>query len=130
MQQAITHDLILLGAGHAHVEVLRRAAMRPMPWVRITLVTREASTPYSGMLPSLLRGEAGFDDAHIDCARLAAAAGARVVVAAADSIDLAGRRIGFADRPSMGFDVLSINIGGLPVMPHGAGVPVKPIGQS
>lgn len=129
MQQAITHDLILLGAGHAHVEVLRRAAMRPMPWVRITLVTREASTPYSGMLPSLLRGEAGFDDAHIDCARLAAAAGARLVVAAADSIDLTGRRIGFADRPSMGFDVLSINIGGLPMMPHGAGVPVKPIGQ-
>ena len=131
MQQAttITHDLILLGAGHAHVEVLRRAAMRPIPGVRITLIAREANTPYSGMLPGLLRGEVDRDTAHIDCARLAAAAGARLVVAGADSIDLAGRRIGFADRPAIGFDLLSINIGGLPVMPDNGGIPVKPIGQ-
>jgi selenide,water dikinase len=131
MQQAtiVTHDVILLGAGHAHVEVLRRAAMRPIAGVRFTLIAREANTPYSGMLPSLLRGEADFAAAHIDCARLAAAAGARLVVAAADNIDLATRRVGFADRPAMGFDVLSINIGGLPVMPPGAWVPVKPIGQ-
>ncbi len=131
MQQAtpIIHDLILLGAGHAHVEVLRRAAMRPIPGVRITLIAREANTPYSGMLPGLLRGEADHDTAHIDCARLAAAAGARLVVAGAHSIDLASRRVCFTDRPAIGFDVLSINIGGLPMMPDNAGVPVKPIGQ-
>ena len=129
MQQAISHDLILLGAGHAHVEVLRRVAMHPIPGLRITLIAREVNTPYSGMLPSLLRGEADFAAAHIDCARLAAAAGARLVVAAAERIDLAARRVGFADRPAMGFDLLSINIGGIPVMPPGGGVPVKPIGQ-
>ena len=131
MQQAtpVTHDLILLGAGHAHVEVLRRAAMHPIPGVRITLIAREANTPYSGMLPGLLRGETDAQAAHIDCARLAAAAGARLVVAGADSIDLVGRRIGFADRPAIGFDLLSINIGGLPVMPDNGGIPVKPIGQ-
>src|SRR6185312_5129569 len=30
-------DILLLGAGHAHVEVLRRFAMRPEPGVRLIL---------------------------------------------------------------------------------------------
>ena len=131
MQQAvpIANDLVLLGAGHAHVEVLRRAALRPVPGLRITLIAREPHTPYSGMLPGLLRGAHSFDAAHIDCARIAAAAGARLLVAAADSIDLARRRIGFVDRPPVSFDLLSINVGGTPAMASGGGLPVKPIGQ-
>ena len=48
---------MLLGAGHAHVEVLRRFAMRPEPGVRLTLIGREPETPYSGMLPGLIRGD-------------------------------------------------------------------------
>ena len=53
----IATDLVLLGAGHAHVEVLRRFAMRPEPGVRLTLIGREPETPYSGMLPGLIRGD-------------------------------------------------------------------------
>ena len=53
----ITTDLVLLGAGHAHVEVLRRFAMRREPGLRVTIVSREPHTPYSGMLPGLIRGE-------------------------------------------------------------------------
>ena len=53
----IATDLILLGAGHAHVEVLRRFAMRPQPGVRLTLIGREPETPYTGMLPGLIRGD-------------------------------------------------------------------------
>ena len=53
----IATDLVLLGAGHAHVEVLRRFAMRPEPGVRLTLIGREPETPYTGMLPGLIRGD-------------------------------------------------------------------------
>jgi selenide,water dikinase len=42
-------DIVLLGAGHAHVEVLRRFATRPEPGVRLTLIGREPETPYSGI---------------------------------------------------------------------------------
>src|ERR1700735_5642564 len=77
----ITTDLVLLGAGHAHVEVLRRFAMRREPGVRLTLIGREPETPYSGMLPGLIRGEYTFDEAHIDLAPLAAGAGARLILA-------------------------------------------------
>ncbi len=122
-------DIVLLGAGHAHVEVLRRAAMQQMPGVRLTLVAREGFTPYSGMLPGLIRGEHDFDAAHLDCARLAAAAGARLILGEATAIDLARREVAVAGRPALGFDYLSVDVGGLPAMPEDGGIAVKPIGR-
>src|SRR6478735_7335968 len=83
----IATDLILLGAGHAHVEVLRRFAMRPQPGVRLTLIGREPETPYTGMLPGLIRGDYTFEQVHIDLAPLSAWAGARLILAEATDID-------------------------------------------
>src|ERR1700719_1304514 len=103
----IVTDLVLLGAGHAHVEVLRRFAMRPEPGVRLTLIGREPETPYTGMLPGLIRGDYSFDDAHIDLAPLAAAAGARLFLAEATNIDLVARRVAVGGRPDVPFDLLS-----------------------
>src|SRR6185312_13651136 len=125
----IVTDLVLLGAGHAHVEVLRRFAMRPEPGVRLTLVGREPETPYSGMLPGLIRGDYSFPQAHIDLAPLTVAAGARLIVAEATAIDLRDRNVEVAGRPPVPFDLLSIDVGGEPAMPRDAGVPVKPIGR-
>ena len=125
----IATDLVLLGAGHAHVEVLRRFAMRPEPGVRLTLIGREPETPYTGMLPGLIRGDYTFEQVHIDLAPLAASAGARLILTEATAIDLAERRVTVIGRPDMPFDLLSIDVGGEPAMPPGAGVPVKPIGQ-
>lgn len=125
----IATDLVLLGGGHAHVEVLRRFAMHPLPGLRVTIVAREPLTPYTGMLPAVIRGEIPAAAAHIDLARLAAAAGARLFMIEAQSLDLAKRRLLLADHPSLPFDLLSIDVGGIPAMPCGGGIPVKPIGR-
>ncbi len=127
--EPIGTDLVLLGAGHAHVEVLRRFAMRPEPGVRLTLIGREAETPYTGMLPGLIRGDYTFEQAHIDLAPLAAAAHARLILAEATAIDLAERQVAVTGRPTIPFDLLSIDVGGEPVMPSAGGEPVKPIGR-
>src|SRR5690348_1314024 len=84
-------EIVLLGAGHAHVEVLRRFAMRPDPTIHLTLIGREPETPYSGMLPGLIRGDYTFDQAHIDLAPLASMAQGRLIVAEAEAIDLESR---------------------------------------
>jgi selenide,water dikinase len=122
-------DIVLLGAGHAHVEVLRQAAMHPVPGLRITLIAREGHTPYSGMLPGLIRGEHSFEDAHLDCAKMAAACGARLILGEATGIDLARREVAVAGRPPVPYDLLAIDVGGVPAMPSGGGVAVKPIGR-
>jgi selenide,water dikinase len=125
----IVTDLVLLGAGHAHVEVLRRFALRPEQGVRVTLIGREPATPYSGMLPGLIRGDYTVEQAHIDLAPLTAAAGARLVMTEATAIDLTARTVQVAGRPPIGFDLLSINVGGQPAVPDDGGTPVKPIGR-
>lgn len=125
----ITTDLVLLGAGHAHVEVLRRFALRREPGVRLTVIGREPETPYTGMLPGLIRGDYTFEQAHIDLAPLAAAAGARLILAAAEAINLTDRQVTVTGRPEVRFDLLSIDVGGEPAMPPNGGQPVKPIGQ-
>jgi selenide, water dikinase len=131
-QHPILKDVVLLGAGHAHVTVLRRFGMKPMPGVRFTLITREVHTPYSGMLPGLIAGTYGIDDAHIDTGPLARFAGARLYQDEAIGLDLENRRVLCRNRPPVPYDLLSIDIGSTPNVGDVPGaaqhaIPVKPI---
>ncbi|MGQ0656521.1 MAG: selenide, water dikinase SelD [Chromatiales bacterium] len=107
-------ELVLLGGGHSHLEVLRRFAMRPVPGLRITVVSRDVHTAYSGMLPGHLAGHYSYDESHIDLWRLARAADVALVHAPADGLDLANNRVLCRARPPIDFDILSINIGSRP----------------
>src|SRR5689334_8552258 len=108
----IESDIVLLGAGHAHLEVLRRFAMQPEGGVRLTIVAREPEMPYARMLPGLLRGDYTYGETHVDLAPLTAAAGARLILAEATGIDLAAREVSVPGRPSIGFDLLlSVDLG-------------------
>ena len=124
-------DIVLLGGGHANVQVLKRFGMRPEPGLRLTIVAREPHSPYTGMLPGYVAGAYEWDDIHIDLAKLAQFANARFIAAEASGIDAAERRILFPDRPALRYDVLSINTGGVPGERFASDfvTPVKPIGR-
>ena len=128
----IIKDVVLVGAGHAHVTVLRMFGMDPIPGVRFTLISREVHTPYSGMLPGLVAGLYDFDDAHIDTGPLARFAGARLYQDEVTGLDLEARRVICRHRPPVPFDILSLNIGSTPNTGDVPGasehaIPVKPI---
>ena len=112
--QPIVKDVVLVGGGHSHVGVLRHFAMQPLPGVRLTLVCTDTDTPYSGMLPGYVAGHYGFDDVHIDLRRLCAFAGARYLRAEVTGIDRSARRVLLNGRPSVAYDLASINIGSTP----------------
>jgi selenide,water dikinase len=125
-------DIVLVGAGHAHVEVLRRFGMKPLPGVRLTLITRQVLTPYSGMLPGMVAGLYTYDQAHIDTRPLSRFAGARLYHSEVIGLDLVAKRVLCRDLSPVPYDILSIDIGSTPSAHEIPGVqehaiPVKPI---
>ena len=58
--------LLLIGAGHAHAQVLRRFVEAPLAGVDIVIVSPSALAPYSGMVPGWLSGAYTFEEICID----------------------------------------------------------------
>jgi selenide,water dikinase len=124
-------DIVLVGGGHAHVHVLK--ALSGEPGLRVTLVTRDLATPYSGILPGVVAGLYAPDEAHIDLVRLAAATGARLIHAKAVGLDRANKRAVIAGGAPVPYDLVSIDVGIAPALSSIAGaaeyaIAVKPIG--
>ncbi len=130
----VVKDVVLLGGGHAHVIVIRMWAMKPLPGVRLTLVSQDALTPYSGMLPGLIAGHYTVAQSNIDLSRLCQWAGVRFIEQQALGVDVESNLILLAQRPGLEYDYLSIDTGGAPRLDNVVGAsqyttPVKPVHQ-
>ena len=124
--------LLLLGGGHAHVQVLDALARAPLPGLQATLVTPYARQMYSGMVPGLLAGHYADEACVIPLAPLAAAAGVTLCLARAVALDARARQVTLDDRQRVGYELLSIDTGpeaGLDGLPGASehGLPVRPI---
>lgn len=123
--------VVLAGAGHAHVIAMRHLAKAPLA-ARVTVVTREILTPYSGMLPGVIAGHYAARDAMIDTRPLARALGATLIGAEIIGLDASARRLRLASGATLDYDVLSLDIGSRPNTAETPGAarhatPVKPI---
>jgi selenide,water dikinase len=124
--------LVLLGGGHAQISVLKSLGMRPIDGLRITLISRDRLTPYSGMLPGYIEGRYTKTESMIDLVRLAHFAGARFIHDALTGIDPDRKRLILGYHPPIHYDWLSVNIGSTPRLDHihGANIhalPIKPV---
>lgn len=132
--QPIVKDLVLIGGGHSHAIVLRMFGMKPLPGVRITLITQASDTPYSGMLPGHVAGFYSHDECHIDLRSLAQFAQAQLYIDRVIGLDLTNKKVFCANRPEVAFDLLSIDIGSTPAKTSVPGaaeytIPAKPVSQ-
>ncbi|MBX9466865.1 MAG: FAD-dependent oxidoreductase [Rhizobium sp.] len=120
--------VVLLGGGHAHVEVVRRLGQLGLG-AQITLVSPSRYAPYSGMLPGHIAGEYSFADFHIDLAQLCARYGVTFLETSAIGIAPERREVSLESGEVLTYGLLSIDIGSTPSLPEGisAGISVKPI---
>lgn len=130
----ITSRIVLIGGGHSHVQFLKSWRENPIPEVEVYLLSRDAWTPYSGMLPSRLAGWYSDPEMHFDLLNLCAQSGVIFLSCEVTGMDVSARRIFLRDRPPLSYDVASINCGITPALPAGAaGNPhvlvVKPISE-
>jgi NADH dehydrogenase FAD-containing subunit len=125
-------DLVLIGGGHSHAIVLKMFGIKPLPSVRLTLISDVLYAPYSGMLPGHVAGFYDYDECHIDLRSLAEFAGCQILVDRAIAIDFNKNLVICQTSPPINFDVLSVDIGSTPAtisVPGAAeyAIPAKPV---
>ena len=103
--------VLLVGGGHAHVQVLRAMMMRPWPEARVTVVLDTPVAIYSGMAPGFVARQYRASELEIDVVPLARRAGAEVVLDAAVGVAPAARRVLLESRPPLAYDFVSFDIG-------------------
>lgn len=127
-------DVVLIGGGHAHIQVMTAFGRRPEPGLRLVLISDQTHAPYSGMLPGHLAGLYRRDEMLIDLAALAEATGTTLILARATGLDLARRQVLCEGRAPVDYLLASIDVGIIPDLSGIAGadrdgLAVKPIGS-
>jgi GNAT superfamily N-acetyltransferase len=92
------HRLVLLGGGHAHLQVLRDLASAPLTDVHVTLVSPSTELVYSGMVPGLVAGRYRDEECRIPLEPLARRANVEFIVGEAIGLDAITRNVTIARR--------------------------------
>jgi len=127
MKPSPIKKLLLAGAGHAHIGMLRQISDASLDTsdIDICLVSEQTQTVYSGMLPGWMAGHYQLDDISIDTKSLCARAGVRFiqqaitqVYAASNTVVTDGNDMSTGDETladdkalALDYDVLSLNTG-------------------
>jgi len=111
-------------------------AMKPIGGLRITLISEQTHSPYSGMIPGYLAGYYAYEDCHFDLRRLCEELGQRFIKAKIIGIDPQRKKIQLEGRAEIAYDCASINVGIEPksldhALPEAASklIPLKPISR-
>lgn len=111
-------DLLLVGAGHSHLGVLRCWAHGERPPGRLALLSDSPHAWYAGRLPGLLAGRYAEADCRIELGPLCRAAGVELLQGSAVALQADSRRLSLADGRTLQASWLSLNVGAAPPAPE------------
>ena len=106
--------LLLVGCGHAQLELLRRLGEARLPDVELTVVSPSGEHPYSGMVPGFLGGSCRRDEVVVPLGPLVERAGGRLVLGTARRLEPRAQRIEIqqgAVSIELGYDLVSLAVG-------------------
>lgn len=104
-------ELVLLGAGHGHVQVLAYLAKHPIMGARITLVAPHPRQLYSGMVPGFVAGHYTLEDCVIPLEPLVRRAGVRWLHRSVKALDADSSTVLLDDGSTLQYSWLSVNTG-------------------
>ncbi len=107
----LPRELLLLGAGHAHVQVLAHLARHRMTGARITLIAPHGRQLYSGMLPGFIAGRYTLDQCAIALEPLVRQSGIRWLRRSVRGLDAQAQQVLLDDGTTLHYDWLSVNTG-------------------
>ena len=114
MQQTyFKKQLVLLGGGHAHVQVLRKLCMNYYEGLHIILINNSVESAYSGMTPAHIQDFYKVHEIMIDLQRLCFNAGVTFINDEVTQLHTEKKKIILKNRPSVHYDLLSINTGSI-----------------
>jgi selenide,water dikinase len=105
--------ILLVGAGHAHLVVLRALTRTPLYGARVALVSPNPLQIYSGMLPGLIAGHYSLDEVQVDVAALAESAYVEFVQGAVAALDPQRRIARLEGGSEAEYDYVSLDAGSL-----------------
>ncbi|HSS49204.1 MAG TPA: FAD-dependent oxidoreductase [Thermoanaerobaculia bacterium] len=107
--------LLLVGAGHAHLEILRRLILQPLPDVALTVVSLGSLHHYSGMVPGFLQGTYREDEIAVRVPDLMARAGGQFLAGRAVALRPESQVVHVQTRPGetveVPWDLVSFAVG-------------------
>lgn len=105
--------IVLVGGGHAHLEVLRRCVEDGIPdGVEVVLISPVSCHVYTGMVPGYLRGAYDLGSIGFDLPSICRAGGVRYLETSVDRVSGSGRFVDAGAR--MEFDIASLDVGSIP----------------
>jgi len=112
-QNFFKKQLVLIGGGHANVQVLRKLCMNEYRDLHVVLINDNFRTIYSGMTPGFIQGSFSLEDISIDLQRLCLNAGAVFIKDHVYKLDRKNKTVLLKKHPAILYDILSINTGSI-----------------
>ena len=104
-------EVILVGGGHSHVQVLESFSGQPLDSARVTVVVDKPIAVYSGMVPGFVAGQYKERELEIDVPQLCKWAGVECLVQPVELVDAANRQMVLLGGERLSYDLASINVG-------------------